>query len=143
MFSTGFSPVKATEHEFPTHNQNTQQDKKIPNIYSNKYSNLTNQTKKLKIIIPYEKRLENYNKVMAEIFNDFISQVSKKVAKARQTYKHRTQEKNEIASACLEVENDIRPYWNVKINGSEFVGLMDSGASVSCLCKDCLENAKR
>lgn len=82
-------------------------------------------------IVPYEERLQKYNERRNEIFKDFIPEISKKVAKARTGYLKRKTERKEIASACIEVDNDIRPYLNITINGVKFSGLMDSGASVS------------
>lgn len=96
----------------------------------------------LKTIIPYEQRLEEYKKKRDEIFKDFQPEVTKKIAKTRRLYRNRKIERKEIASACLEIDDDIRPYMNVKLNGFNFTGLMDSGASISCLGNKCLENAQ-
>lgn len=82
-------------------------------------------------IIPYEERKENYYRRRAEIFKDFTPVVSKKVAKARKGHARRKKERKEIASASIETGNDIRPYMDVKLNGLEFKGLLDSGASES------------
>lgn len=48
-----------------------------------------------------------------------------------------------IASTTIGTIDDIRPYMTVEINSLEFQGLLDSGASVSCLGNNCMENANR
>lgn len=70
-----------------------------------------------------EGRLDNYNRVRERIFKDF--EVSNKM-KTHQRYNKRKSE-----------------YMEVIINGIHFRGLMDSGASISCLGKNCLNNAKK
>ncbi|XP_058982088.1 uncharacterized protein LOC131803998 [Musca domestica] len=93
--------------------------------------------------LKFDERLKEYNKKRAEIFKDFVPEVSKRVAKARKGYSKRKTERKVIASAYLEVDNDIRPYLKVKLNEIEFTGLMDSGASISCLGSNCIENAEK
>lgn len=100
--------------------------------------NKQNPYRKLKEIIPYEERLETRRR--EEIFKDFTPELSIKVIKARHGYSRRKKERREIASACLNVDYDIRPYMDIQLNGIEIKGLMDSGASVSCLGKNCMEN---
>lgn len=102
-----------------------------------------NTGRRIKTIIPYDTRLENYNRKREDIFRNFVPEVSKKVLKARKGYEKRKKERKEIASACISVEGDIRPYMDVKLNGFPFRGLMDSGAAVSCLGKGCIKNAER
>lgn len=105
--------------------------------------NKENTNNNLKVIIPYTQRLENYNRKREEIFKDFVPELSKKVAKSRQGYSRRKKERREIASALLNEQNDVRPYMDVELNGLHLKGLLDSGASISCLGRNCIENTRK
>lgn len=99
-------------------------------------------SRKLREIVPYHVRLEKYLERRKEIFGN-NSLENKKILNTRLRYKNRKSEKKAIASALIPSDNDVRPYLNVSLNNVDFVGLMDSGASVSCLGKNCLENVKK
>ncbi|XP_061396726.1 uncharacterized protein LOC133332344 [Musca vetustissima] len=62
---------------------------------------------------------------------------------ARERYKRRRRIRQEIASATLFEGEDNRLYTKLHINGEEIEGLLDSGASVSCLGKNCLSFVER
>ena len=111
-------------------------------IFNDRNKHQPKSQNKLKKIIPYEERLKTYNSKREEIFNDFKPDITPKVRKARIGYARRKFERTEIASTCLNDENDIRPYMDVKLDGLEFKGLMDSGASISCLGKNCIEKVR-
>lgn len=93
---------------------------------------------KLHNIVPYHIRLQKYIEKRKEIFGDGIE--NKKIMNARFRYSERKSERRDIASSVIPIDKDVRPYLKVVLNGVEFSGLMDSGASVSCLGKNCLEN---
>lgn len=91
----------------------------------------------------YEDRLKNYMEVRAKIFDCQTTTPKSKITKTRERYQRRKHERNEISSTLLETHNDIRPYMDVEINGIALKGLMDSGASISCLGRNCLENVQK
>lgn len=109
------------------------------NENSNNYINRKNEVKRKKIV-PYEIKLEKYLKRREEIFTDFPSKRYKNILKTRDRYHERKKERKEIATSILSSFTDIRPYLDVSLNKVNLKGLMDSGANVSCLGKNCFEN---
>ena len=111
--------------------------------------------KKLKEIIPVEIRLANYEKKRAEIFNSEIpgndaltkinkvpipkNKCSKNIYGVRQRVKTRRSMYKTIASTTLEKHSDSRKYATIKICGIVVEGLLDSGATISCLGKGALK----
>lgn len=90
--------------------------------------------KNLREIKPLHVRIKEYNEAKERIFGE----VSNKVRKARERFKRRKRVRKEIASATLYEGDDTRLYTKLTINGQELEGLLDSGATVSCLGKNCL-----
>lgn len=80
-------------------------------------------------------RIQEYKEARSRIFGE----VSNKVKKARERYKRRKKIRREISSASLYEGKDSRFYSKIRIEGQEIEGLLDSGATVTCLGKNCLE----
>lgn len=141
MFITRPDPVNYTNtndsyQHLLKHNIVNHKHKDIEKPNENINSNI-----QLKKLVPYEIRLENYIKKRAEIFKNENVHQTNKTTKIRDRYQKRKQERKEINSTIISDENDIRPYLDVTINGVKLKGLMDSGASISCLGDDCLQIA--
>lgn len=95
---------------------------------------------KLKEIVPYHLRLKNYIQRKEEIFNTPpLLEPTKRILNARIRFKKRKAERKVIASAIISSQHDLRPHLNILIENIPYTGLLDSGASVSCLGKNCLE----
>ena len=95
----------------------------------------TEENKKIKDIRPLAIRIKEYNEAKARIFGEKPT----KIEKTRLRYKIRKQKRHEVASASLFEGEDSRFYTKIKIKDEEVVGLLDSGATVTCLGKDCLD----
>lgn len=94
----------------------------------------------------YEERLQRYNKLRARLLtieelytNDTVRYINKPLRrkKKRKIFRHL------IESSSISVGEDPRPYALVQIGKENIRGLLDSGASISCLGKDCLGVVKR
>lgn len=101
---------------------------------------------RLKEIRPWHIRMQEYNEARERIFAEEVQLERKKIVekvtridKARERYRRRKALRQEIASATLYEGEDTRLYMRVKIAGEEVEGLLDSGATVTCLGKGCLE----
>ena len=93
-------------------------------------------------------RILEYNQVRDRIFNNDESKVSNYILKTRENFKAKKEEVKNLSSSivCLSstspsvsVANDPRPYAQVSIGEREMSGLLESGAEVSILGKNCLE----
>lgn len=104
---------------------------------------LPKHTSKLTKLIPLEIRQQNYEKVRNEIFNDSVS-LSKNIVQTREVHKDFKRRRQEIQSVILNNydesnDDDNRPSQLVKICYKYLNGLLDSGASISCLGKNTLK----
>lgn len=61
-----------------------------------------------------------------------------KIEKLRKKIKERKEIRRAIEATIIRSEEDRRPYVEVDVNGTSIVGLLDSGASVSCLGGDAI-----
>jgi len=108
------------------------------NILENK-TRLENRSSKLgSKIVRYEDRLRAYNKKRAEIFQD--TPVSKRLIRSTKrlnTYWHNVKAiHKKVANTVASIQtkpNDLRPYAKVKIFEKQMLGLLDSGAQISCI----------
>ncbi|XP_059221494.1 uncharacterized protein LOC131996064 [Stomoxys calcitrans] len=82
---------------------------------------------------PLHVRIKEYKEARTRIFGT----VSNKIRKARERYKARKRLRQHIAAATLYEGEDTRFYTKISINGQPIEGLLDSGATVSCLGKGC------
>lgn len=89
----------------------------------------------LRVLKPLHVRKKEYEEARSRIFGV----VSNKVKRARERYNKRRKLRKEIASTTLYEGEDSRFYTKIHINGEEIEGLLDSGATVSCLGKGCLD----
>lgn len=89
--------------------------------------------------LPYHKRWEHYILKRNEIFqNDYIEDISprrqkRNTVRLRQYYKKRKTCKKLLISAIVSLPNDKRFYAKVSFLGFEEYGLLDTGASISCI----------
>lgn len=95
--------------------------------------------KKQPELIPWHEKLRRYNEIKKKIFEE----PTKRIAKARERYKSRQKETFRIDEARLYEGTDTRIYAKIDINGEEIDGLLDSGATVSCLELNCLDFVER
>lgn len=109
---------------------------------------------KLKKIIPLHEKEQNYNIKRKEIFNELDSEMltenndtrvsnpdKKNISRkgVRQRFYMRKTIAKKIAAATLDSISDTRKFASVKIFDIQVDGLLDSGATVSCLGKGALE----
>ena len=113
--------------------------------YLNEQNNVVENNK----FLSYEERLNNYNKIKAEIFApefdkniDKTNFISRKIERLRLKFKKKKLNFKKVVSSVI-MNNDNRPYINVKIYDEVFKGLFDTGANISCLGKDCIKFCER
>lgn len=96
----------------------------------------------LRHYVPLDIRKKNYEEVRGRIFNSNSRKVSPKIIKVRQKFTERKNNRKLIVSsigrASLETQ-DPRVFIEIEIDGRKVNGLLDSGASVSILGKNCRE----
>ncbi|XP_046810030.1 uncharacterized protein LOC124420613, partial [Lucilia cuprina] len=90
---------------------------------------------RLRELKPLHIRIQEYNEARGRIFG----RVTNKIRKARERYKVRKRLRHEISSASLCEGEDSRLYTRLSIGGQEIIGLLDSGATVTCLGKNCMQ----
>lgn len=88
--------------------------------------------------------MANYLKTRDRIFNAEISAnpndfISQRILNTRERYKRRRLRRISISSTTFSEfkTNDPRPFREVLVNGESVLALFDSGATVTCLGKDC------
>ena len=94
--------------------------------------------------------MKEYEDARRRIFNEEIicdieskSRNFKKIQRLREKAAIKKRMKNKIESSILAINDDNRPYAKVIIEGEEILGLLDSGASLSCLGRGALEFIKK
>ncbi|KAI8128794.1 hypothetical protein CVS40_1659 [Lucilia cuprina] len=99
------------------------------------------QTKFIKLptyLKPFHVRLAEYNARRAEIFKEETP--SKRQIRSneriKQFWRSVGNTRRNLLSTIYDKPHDIRPYADVQIFGKRFTGLLDTGASVSCLGAD-------
>lgn len=92
---------------------------------------------------PFHERLKQYNQIRQRIFSDSVnnSRSAERGRKYWNTVKHKQQQ---LVSTIVNLDDDVRPYASVVIIGKTVLGLLDSGASISCigssLCQEIISN---
>jgi len=97
----------------------------------------------LKHVVPFEQRLANYKIKRAEIFKKPSKRKSRNAKRLNsywKTMKFNSRSVHKIIASLDRKSDDIRPYANVEILNRKMLGLLDSGAAVSCIGND-LANA--
>lgn len=84
---------------------------------------------------PWHLRMQDY----VETRNRIFGTPSVKIIKTRERYRKRKQIRNEIAAAKIFEGEDARIYISIEISGVAIQGMLDSGATVSCLGRNCLD----
>lgn len=97
---------------------------------------------RVSIIKPLHVRIKEYNLARERIFSNKIGSISKRILKARERYGRRREVRKNILSSIIGSSDDPRPYAKVIIENREMLGLLDSGASISILGKNCEEVVK-
>lgn len=95
----------------------------------------------------YERRLKNYKKVKNRIFGTELDKNKlTKIRETRKKFKDKKEEFDEIKEAVkicsaidIRTENDPRAYGEIFIGTNKVRGLLDTGASISLLGKNCEE----
>lgn len=94
---------------------------------------------------PYHIRLRDYQEARRRIFNEQITtavQVHKKVKRAtkrlREFWKRVLRNRKCILSAVISDRDrfDLRPFATVRIFNENIIGMIDTGATVSCFASD-------
>ncbi|XP_059223172.1 uncharacterized protein LOC131996977 [Stomoxys calcitrans] len=83
-------------------------------------------------IIPFHVRLKNYLKVRDRIFNE-EPRVARSSKRMRKFWKIVKNLKRNFSVSVLERPGDVRPYAEVRLLDRNVIGLLDTGASVTCL----------
>lgn len=78
-------------------------------------------------------RLHQYYEARKRIFGTQSTVVSEKVSRLRKKFQEKKKAYRAIEATTLCCSDDPRPYANVTIFGEPVLGLLDSGASISCL----------
>lgn len=74
--------------------------------------------------------MQNYKIVRRRIFNETPK---RSTVRSKKYWANIKKKKVELLSTILVNDGDLRPYAKVKLLGTEVLGLLDSGASVSCI----------
>lgn len=98
-----------------------------------KSTNLPPDLPKLYPLKPFHERLLAYQNTRRKIFKR--SRSTDRARKFWTAVKQKQKHLNEICS-IFQQPNDIRPYATVKILGKSYLGLLDSGATISCIGAD-------
>lgn len=85
----------------------------------------------------FHQRMLKYKEAKARIFRNNL--VPKRIKKCRDRYRKRREFARIIESTVINEMKDNRPYAKVAFGPIEVFGLLDSGASISVLGKDCLQ----
>lgn len=84
------------------------------------------------LLVPFHERLRKYYEVKARIFQD--EAYSKRSGRRMRTFWRKVKScKKSFSVSVFDKPGDVRPYAEVLLLGKKFVGLLDTGASVSCL----------
>lgn len=93
--------------------------------------------------VPLEIRRENYEEVRNRLFNRTDNRpISNRILKVRKKFEDRRKTRKMVIESihrATEIAKDPRVFLDVKIEGITVKGLLDSGASVSILGKNCRE----
>lgn len=93
---------------------------------------------------PIEIRQQNYDRIRSEIFGSNLNSklISRRILKVREKFKERHRMRKAIVESIRKLDRivkDPRIFVRVKIGENEISGLLDSGASVSVLGRNCRE----
>lgn len=88
-------------------------------------------------------RIANYYAVRSRIFGSQGCLVSEKIRKLRNRFIAKKRMYKAIEATTLCSSDDPRPYATVSVFGEPILGLLDSGASISCLGADGVEILRR
>lgn len=83
-------------------------------------------------LIPFHERLKNYYQVRGRIFNN-KNKPSRSSLRIREFWRNVRCLKKTFSVSILDRPGDIRPYAEVQLLGKNMIGLLDTGASISCL----------
>ena len=103
------------------------------NLLENKIEN-----QKLTKLKPLHLRIKEYEQTRNRILNNPKEKASSKILKTRERFQRRKEDKQHLLATVIDINTDPRPYAKVSMGGKEVIGLLDSGASVSILGKDCI-----
>lgn len=110
------------------------------------HGNTDNFSREFTPIIPYEVRLQIYNERRRQIFG---SSDTPNVKASRDAIRQNTSWKNiknnnralsKTICSITNIENDLRNYAKIEMLNRTFLGLLDSGAQVSCIKQSCKRN---
>lgn len=84
---------------------------------------------------PFHIRLKEYNAKRAEIFNESTPTMKQKrsLERIRNFWQNVNRSRRGLLSTVYEKQTDFRPYADVQLFGKKISGLLDTGASISCL----------
>lgn len=93
-----------------------------------------------KYMKPYHIRLREYKEVKSRIFNEAITttnlkkNVKRSTKRLRKFWSNVVKNRKSICSAIISDKNtfDIRPFATVNLFGEDVVGMIDTGATISC-----------
>lgn len=127
---------RCTQTEFDQENRSFDENR-LDNASSNHFIQnpyKIDRDRKLKPIIAFHTRLENYNKIRNRIFNATIDKKTNRSAKRMRKYWSGIKRKQkDIIDTIFEKENDLRPYAEVILFNEIVNGLLDTGAAISCI----------
>lgn len=84
----------------------------------------------------YVERLRNYNDVRRRIFSDNSSKPSKHILRLKNYYAEVKRNRSLQLSSIFNCENDLRSYAEVSFLEFTELGLLDTGANISCIGAD-------
>lgn len=91
---------------------------------------------------PFHERLRNYIKIRSRLFSDsklgpeIVKKYKRSTVRLRNFYRKVKSSQKNIVSTIINSETDGRLYTEIKILNRLEMGLLDSGANVSCIGKD-------
>lgn len=92
----------------------------------------------------FSKKLDRYNQMKSAIFSTRpFPEKTTKISKCRFRHRRRKFIEKSIDETIIDNSIDFRPYVEVSINGFQMKGMLDSGAQISCLGKDCLDFVRK
>lgn len=97
--------------------------------------NFENCNPKLRKIKPFHVRLKEYNIVRNRIFNE-DKKTTRSSSRMREFWGKVRNFKRKCICSVLDRPSDVRPYAEVILFGKKLLGLLDTGASLSCIGSD-------
>ena len=136
------SDIQASSAKTESSNSHNNSEQPVQILKNNELNNNENENEKILYPIkPYHERLQNYMKIRNEIFNNNspslkLNKIKRSTLRLRNFWKEIRKTKKLLVSSIFNNKSDLRFYAEVQFLGRKEIGLLDTGASISCIGED-------